>query len=144
MKRLLILGLLGVLTGSALAQLEEKTHRIMRGETLWGISGFHWNEPFYWPLIYDANREKINDPHWIYPGQEIRIPPLPTAPGLAELPPVPETPEVVMVPAEPEVPVIVIPEVSPEVFEIPEEVIAIPEETDPTKWRKSITFEERP
>jgi len=147
MKRLMIFMLLGLLTGSALAQLEERTHRVSRGETLWGISDLHWKDPFYWPFIYDANREKIRDPHWIYPGQEFRIPPLPPSPGLAELPPVPEVPPEVVVPEVPEVPVVEAPEVPPEAVEIPEipeEVVAIPEEIPPAKEGKAISFVERP
>jgi hypothetical protein len=52
----------------------ERIHTVRRGETLWEISGHYLDDHFYWPHIYEANMNQIEDPHWIYPGQEFIIP----------------------------------------------------------------------
>ncbi|MCF8105251.1 MAG: LysM peptidoglycan-binding domain-containing protein [Desulfohalobiaceae bacterium] len=51
-------------------------HKVVKGECLWWISEYRqiYNDPFMWPLIYKANRDKINDPDLIYPGQVFYIP----------------------------------------------------------------------
>lgn len=51
-----------------------KEHTVVEGECLFIIAGFAYHDPFRWPLIYNANRDKIKDPHWIYPGQVFIIP----------------------------------------------------------------------
>jgi len=54
--------------------LTQQTHVVKRGETLWGISATYLDDPFYWWQVYKANRDQIEDPHWIYPGQIFIIP----------------------------------------------------------------------
>lgn len=51
-------------------------HEVVKGECLWWISEYReiYNDPFMWPLIYKANRDKISDPDLIYPGQVFYIP----------------------------------------------------------------------
>jgi LysM repeat protein len=51
------------------------TYLVVRGDSLWKISGKPdiYNNPYHWPLIYKANRDKINDADLIYPGQELTI-----------------------------------------------------------------------
>jgi len=72
----------------AIAQ-ETRVHVVKKGDTLWDLSGYYLTNPFLWPGIYEANKMKINDPHWIYPGQEFMIPPVfPT--GVEAPPPVTE------------------------------------------------------
>lgn len=53
-----------------------QAHAVRRGDTLWDLAGTYLEDPFLWPLIFEANKEKIGNPHWIYPGQEFVIPPL--------------------------------------------------------------------
>jgi len=61
--------------------LEEKApltgnHVVKSGECLWWIAEYEdiYNDPFMWPVIYNANKDKINNPDLIYPGQTLRIP----------------------------------------------------------------------
>lgn len=52
------------------------THKVKKGECLWWIAEYKdiYNNPFKWTKIYKANKNKIKDPHWIYPNQEFVIP----------------------------------------------------------------------
>lgn len=50
------------------------THTVVRGETLWGLAAQYLGSGFKWPAIYELNREAIANPHWIYPGQVLRMP----------------------------------------------------------------------
>ncbi len=51
-------------------------HVVKKGECLWKIAEYKeiYNDPFMWPLIYRANKDKIKDPDLIFPKQVFRIP----------------------------------------------------------------------
>ncbi|NIA23129.1 MAG: LysM peptidoglycan-binding domain-containing protein [Proteobacteria bacterium] len=51
-----------------------KTHTVKKGDTLWDIAGYYLNNPFLWPEVYELNKDKIENPHWIYPGQVFELP----------------------------------------------------------------------
>lgn len=50
------------------------THTVKKGDTLWDLAKLYLGDPFQWQQIYQLNTDLIKDPHWIYPGQEFKIP----------------------------------------------------------------------
>jgi LysM repeat protein len=52
-----------------------ETYSVVRGDHLWGISAkpVIYGNPYQWPLIYKANRDKIRDADLIHPGQVLTI-----------------------------------------------------------------------
>ena len=49
-------------------------YTIVKGDTLWDLSQKFLNNPWYWPKIWSLN-PSIENPHWIYPGNKLRIVP---------------------------------------------------------------------
>jgi hypothetical protein len=47
-------------------------HTVRRGDTLWDLSARYYNNPYYWPRIWSYNTQ-IQNPHWIYPGDRVRL-----------------------------------------------------------------------
>ena len=52
-----------------------ETYTVIKGDCLWNIAkkDYIYNDPFKWPDIYEANKDKIKDPDLIYPRQVFTI-----------------------------------------------------------------------
>ena len=57
-----------VVDGSNIPQ----AHTVKRGDTLWAISGQYYRSSYAWPQVWSRNPQILN-PHWIYPGDRVRL-----------------------------------------------------------------------
>ena len=48
------------------------TYIVKTGDTLWDLAGVFLESPWRWPELWAENPE-IDDPHWIYPGDQLRL-----------------------------------------------------------------------
>lgn len=48
-------------------------YTVKQGDTLWGIARRYYGDGSKYTKIYNANKSKIKNPHWIYPGQVFKI-----------------------------------------------------------------------
>jgi hypothetical protein len=55
---------------------EAKNYTVKKGDNLWNIAKKkeHYSNPFAWPVIYKANRDKIKNPDLIFPKQIFQVP----------------------------------------------------------------------
>ncbi|KAF1724240.1 LysM peptidoglycan-binding domain-containing protein [Pseudoxanthomonas japonensis] len=55
----------------------EQSYTIEKGDTLSKIAKTHYGSANAWKQIFEANRDTIDDPDRIFPGQVIKLPPKP-------------------------------------------------------------------
>jgi hypothetical protein len=55
---------------------EATSYVVVKGDCLWNIADQKeiYDDPFQWPLIYQANRDQIKNPDLIYPKQNFNVP----------------------------------------------------------------------
>ena len=55
-------------------QAAEQTYTVESGDSLWAIAERHYGDGNQWPRIFEANRDQLDNPDLIQPGQVLRIP----------------------------------------------------------------------
>lgn len=60
-----------VILGQSGPQFPE-LHLVRPGDTLWGLSENYYENPWNWPQMWSQNPQ-IKNPHWIYPGDQVRL-----------------------------------------------------------------------
>jgi len=65
----------------------EAVHRVVPGDTLWDLSERYLGSPWHWPRVWSYNPE-IENPHWIFPGDRVRLAPAAPVPVVTEEEPV--------------------------------------------------------
>ena len=64
----------GVESTAPVVEPEVVTHTVAKGETLSSIAKQHYGKASLWPRVYAANRDLLDDPDRIKPGQVLKIP----------------------------------------------------------------------
>jgi nucleoid-associated protein YgaU len=53
----------------------DRSYTVRSGDTLSGIAKREYGDAGQWKRIFEANRDKLDNPDLIHPGQELTIPP---------------------------------------------------------------------
>lgn len=68
------LGVLGNEANPAAPTPSRSFHIVRKGDTLWGITEQQLGDPRMWPRVWSYNPQ-LQNPHWIYPGDQLRLRP---------------------------------------------------------------------
>ncbi len=62
----------------AITKIYTVQNRPQAEDTLWRIAGFKdvYNNPYLWPLLWQRNKEQLNNPDLLHPGQKLLVPPV--------------------------------------------------------------------
>jgi len=63
------------MTADKIEVVESETgfyYTIQKGDTLWDLSKRFSDSPWLWPELWESN-DQISNPHWIFPGERIRL-----------------------------------------------------------------------
>jgi nucleoid-associated protein YgaU len=61
-------------TSAAAGNASGRSYTVRKGDTLSHIAKAHYGAASRWQQIYEANRDQLDDPDLIHPGQVLRIP----------------------------------------------------------------------
>lgn len=59
------------------ADVAMSTYTVQRGDSLSRIAKTTYGKSSLWQLIFEANRDQLDNPDLIHPGQTLKIPPVP-------------------------------------------------------------------
>ena len=65
----------GVRSTEEMVNPPEQTYEVQKGDSLSKIAKRHYGDANAWPRIFEANRDQLDDPDLIRPGQVLRFPP---------------------------------------------------------------------
>ncbi len=54
--------------------ISQNSYSVVKGDCLWKISSMKYNSPYLWSAIWEANKNEVTDPNFIYPGEVLKIP----------------------------------------------------------------------
>lgn len=58
--------------GKTIREDAPRTYTVKKGDTLWDISALFLEQPWHWPELW-RNNSYINNPHLIYPGDQLKL-----------------------------------------------------------------------
>lgn len=79
LKMLALVGIAGLLlsacsSSGAYTEGSKRLYKVAEGESLLTIAEDEYGDGEHWRIIYNANRDSIDQPNLIYPGQVLRLP----------------------------------------------------------------------